>query len=562
MILKAMKALFPITFLLLAVLGTTRVCGQEIKDALYQLQKAPHILQGLNDPEVTMSVIKLKGLYPIAEQETVVGHFEVTGTLIPAKWPPRFNLDYKLLMKYASVRNPLALYDYMQMEFMVFRAQRNGVTDFAYGIPVFRIDSAATHWSKHLISPTDAEKATVELWALIDGKHTGDVEIRNSDGQILAEGALRDGNADGVWKYRYFNSNAPKGVLQERHIKYSGFTTDPVLHKVNGVLLYQYRALENGFKKMECWGTWCTLTEQTGKRQTIKRFSRKEGQMFLVSFMEGYLDEARRLVRDGEQKTYAADGGDVLTYARYRDGKDLTTTRDLNRYGLRKLKPQVAYCGGGIGIMQCERYDTIVSTEGRVVRMAIQTHQGDPAYPPGEVVPVDTVFQSRTPQFLSSYRLKGNDTSYLFIFDRLKGYGIYHGTDLSSANALSRALLPQGGTHRDGFWPLTVDHAKTLRTDTNYRLTLTNGEVSVAFGRKDNRKHGSFKSFYSTGQLAAKGTYWKDLPTGEWTFYEWDGSLLLSIDFDTATKEEQAEKLLAAGVWQLVHPVPFGRRNW
>lgn len=534
--------------------GTVALAQKDLP--LYKLRDAPHILEGMLDPNIDFSVVKLKALYPEADSRRVRAMVEVTDRVFGGPWPDSFIVDEKLLRKYTNGIGNQKLYDYFRIELMVFRAQVDGKTNFGYGIPVFRTDTVSADWSKYLINTSEAEAAVRELADLVYSGYSGEVTIRDQRQRVLAEGTLEEGIAQGVWTYRYFSGQVSSAVLQERKIDYQDSIPRLVFQALKGQLAYQYKTTKLGFKEMTCYGGRCNYLEQSANRQIHKGFSRKDGQLALDDVLEGYLNEDGKLVWDGNEKSYDPESGKLKFYRKWRDGRDVTTPFDLKRRGLKPHKQMGYTCGGGISVLVANKYDSLSGSESSLLRRVVTTHRGDPQYPLGEVVPVDTFYQFRDTHELSSFRIKGKDTSYIFRFDLTRGYGVSKHKDLETAPFSARILYPVFEYSRDGFWPLSTDYNNCIQSDMLTTMQLSNGVRVKSYEMKKKQKHGASVQRYATGQVAAEGKYVNDQAAGEWMFYDWDGRLLLTLNFDKLSKKDSGLALLNAGLWHFVYPTP------
>ena len=515
-----------------------------------ELKDKPHFLEGMLDTTIAYSAVKLKVLYPFVEKRQTKAIVKVSEVLLEGDWPETFTVDQNLLAQYANGSPFQVIYDYEGMELLVFRAKQNGVTNFGYGVPTLRVDDTSPHWSSHLIFAGEAERAVRELQSFIEQKYSGPVSISTSPLHVFAEGSLQEGKAVGAWTFRYFGTSSDADRVSSRIVDFDQSPRKLLKQESFGALQYQYTTLAEGFKELNCCSNFCSSITRHGDLQTLEHYTVINGDRTLNFSIEGYLDKDGEFVRHGTWKTYAANGTITAKY-RYRKGKKRRTFSITPKFGR-----QIGYCDNGGWGSRSLRIDTLSFYSDQILRRVVKNLTEFSNLSPDTISTTDIVYQHKSSTQFSSFRLELGDTIYNYKFDLKRGYGVQHNKSFTEAGVRDRIFSPYGKYEEKDFWPVLFAKSTSHGGGSVYQSKLANGVINYSYGQQDRKKHGAMTRRYSTGQMAVEGNYNSGEPIGQWTFYDWDGTSLLILNFDSATKKEIASALLDVGVWNWVYQTP------
>lgn len=269
-----------------------------------------------------MNVVRLSGLRSDAGKHRVSGVFSMAN-MRTKKFLGETSIPENILAPYANSQDARVFKEYSEMKFISFEVLRDGKKEHRYSVPMLRTDTVSKHWSSQLIDEGQLERSLGYLLTCIRGKSTEDVKLllRYRPKQVVAEGRLVKGKAVGMWTFRYFDKTSPEVVLQERKVRYEDGKATLVRNEVQGVLLYEYKALRNGYERYGCWGDWSSYMKQKGDRLTQKKFSRKDGVSTLVEFSEGFGYPTGEVVYDGDVKSFDPITGELTHYQKYKKRK-------------------------------------------------------------------------------------------------------------------------------------------------------------------------------------------------------------------------------------------------
>lgn len=545
--------------LLTLAIGSTVANAQELSVLQKELSERAHFLEGLLDPGITMSVAKVKCKYLLPENIGFYAVCEVNDQLAGGTWPDTITLFDKEIIRYGTSKLPNMLSEIPGMELLLFEARdAYGKRMYQYGIPAMRLDAESVHWSQKLIDPLEAEALIRRLWSLMEQKHSGEVILKDSQRRIVAEGELLNGEAVGKWAFCYFGITSTSTFLQKRKVEFASGSKKLFQNEVEARLLYDYKKTFRGYSEFIDWGMNSVVTERVGNHVSSKHYSLKDGVDVLQELSEIDLDSTGVNRLRIEQSYCNPKTGETFLLALFENGIGETFVTDSIREEFFPLPSGVSKFENSYFLMLPNPViDTLHMNEGDTLRRVIVKEVGEHRNQGGVFIQCDTIFQQKTDKSLTAFRLLQNDTSYVFHFDLTRGYGVKGGTDLSTANALARVFAPDPHAGGPDFWPVRENFKLRIRTDSSNQWGLSSGVLMLEETLlKNGIKHGKVTKRYSTGRVALEGRYANHRPSGIWNFYEWDGSILLSLDFDKSSLEEQSETLLNAGVWTWIYQWP------